>query len=102
MNDTIISSISSILEVLIATFGFVLAVKEYFKEKRRKAIRMFVEQITAYYSEEQEAIKWIENLSSTKIPNLQQKLRNRAVGNENNPLRIYPKLTPKQAESYLC
>ena len=102
MTETIIRSVSSILEVLIAVIGLLLAVREYFKEKRRKSTKMFVEQITAYYSEEQEAIKWIKELSPTEIPNLQQKLRKLAQDNENNPLRIYPKLTPKQAESYLC
>lgn len=102
MTETIIRSVSSILEVLIAVIGLLLAVREYFKEKRRKSTKMFVEQITAYYSEEQEAIKWIKELSPTEIPNLQQKLRKLAQDNENNPLRIYPKLTPKQAESYIC
>lgn len=102
MTETIIRSVSSILEVLIAVIGLLLAVREYFKEKRRKSTKMFVEQITADYSEEQEAIKWIKELSPTEIPNLQQKLRKLAQDNENNPLRIYPKLTPKQAESYIC
>ena len=47
-------------------------------------------------------MKWIESLSDKKIPKLQQQLRKRAAENENNAAALYPKMTPKQAESYLC
>lgn len=102
MTVTIIKSVCSIIEILIAVIGFSIGVKEYYKNKRSKASRRFVEQITAYYAEEQEAIKWINELSKERIPNLQTKLRKRAEENENNPARYYPNMTPKQAESYLC
>lgn len=102
MDNTLLQSICSIVEILIAVIGFSIAIKEYYKNKRSKAIRRFVEQITAYYAEEQEAIKWINELSKEKIPNLQTKLRKRAEENDNNPARLYPNMTPKQAESYLC
>lgn len=99
--NEILSSILSLLGIIIASLGLVIAVHEYIKNKRNKTIRLFVDQITAYYAEEQEAIKWIIELSQNKIPKLQEQLRKRAQDNENNPGRIYPNMTPKKAESYL-
>ena len=102
MDTEIIKAAASLLEVTITVIGFVLAIKEYYKNKRNKSLRLFADQITAYYYEEQEAMKWIESLSDKKIPKLQQQLRKRAAENENNAATLYPKMTPKQAESYLC
>lgn len=102
MKTELLSSITSIIEMLIAVSGFVLVLKEYYKTKRNKTKKMLAEQVIAYYSEEQEAIKWIEELSPDKIPNLQKELRKKAQNNEHNLNNIYPKLTAKQAEDYLC
>lgn len=91
------SDIASLVGTIIMTVGFVMAVKEYCTAKKNKTKRQLIEQIVAYYSEEQEAINWINDLSKDKIPNLQQKLRERAQNNANNPEKVYPKMTAKQA-----
>lgn len=96
-----LSSIMSLLGIIIASFGLVIAVHEYVKSKRNKIFRLFVDQIIAYYAEEQEAIKWIKELSPKEIPKLQEKLRKRAQENDINHGRVYPNMTPKKAESYL-
>ena len=93
-------SIVSLVEITIMVIGFVIAIKEYCSTKRNKTKEILVNQIIAYYSEEQEAIKWIEELSSDKIPNIQQKLREKAQNNEHNPDKIYPKMTASQAMAY--
>jgi len=61
-----------------------------------------VEQITTYYYKEQESLKWIEQLSDKRIPKLQLQLCQRDKDNENNAAALFPKMTPKQADSYLC
>lgn len=99
--NELLTSIMSLLGIIIASVGLVIAVHEYIKSKRNKTIRQFVDQITAYYAEEQEAIKWIAELSDNKIPKLQEELRKRAQKSEINPDKVYPKMTPKKAESYL-
>jgi predicted RNase H-related nuclease YkuK (DUF458 family) len=91
------SDIASLVETIIMIVGFVMAVKEYCTAKKYKTKRKLIEQIVAYYSEEQEAIKWINDLSQDKIPSLQQKLRERARNNDNNPEKVYHNMTAKQA-----
>ena len=108
METQICIAIVSLVEVVIMIIGFIIAAKEYFSTKRNETVNklnnqkeILINQIIAYYSEEQEAIKWINDISPQKIPNLQQKLREKAQNNENNPDKIYPKFTANKAMSFL-
>ncbi len=103
------------LSVFLSTFAviatcvtLVIALKEYFSTKREKAkikhskaMQDMAMQIIAFYCEEQEAIKWIMELSGEKYSDVKEELRNRAVLNEKNVFQTKPAMTPSKAKDFI-
>ncbi|MBO7210024.1 MAG: hypothetical protein J6V44_03305 [Methanobrevibacter sp.] len=94
----ILNMIAPIIEILIAVVGFCIAVREYCKNKFNKAKKELIEQVSAYYYEEQEAVEWICQLTGENSKKIKMELRKRAQNNVENINNIYPKLTSKEAE----
>lgn len=95
MND-----IRNIMELTICVLGVVIPlwilIKEHFDKKRTK----LAEQVIAYYCLQEEAIKWIKELSPNE-KKVKEQLRKRAQNNEDNNRHIYPDMAIKEAEKYL-
>ena len=94
----ILNLIAPIIEILIAVLGLSFAIREYYKNKLNKVKKELIEQIIAYYYEEQEAVEWICQLTGENSKKIKMELRKRAQNNVENTNNIYPKLTSKEAE----
>ena len=93
-------TIATLLETLIAVTGIILAVIFYVRQNKDKKLKALAKQICAYYAEEQEAIKWIAELTGDGNKKIQTELRNRAKENEfSNGER--PDMTSNGAGKYL-
>jgi len=97
----LLSSILSLLGIIIATTGFVMAVFEYFRNKRSKTVTYFAKQIIGFYSIEQEAIKWIHDLTKMNEQTIQRELRKRGEKNDNNLESVRPDMSASGARKYL-
>ena len=95
MNDT-----KELLELIICVLGVIIPlcmlIKEHFDKKRTNLAR----QVIAYYCLQEEAVKWIQELSPNE-KKVKEQLRKRAQNNEANNQRIYPDMAIKEAERYL-
>ncbi len=92
--------IKDILELIICVLGVIIPlcmlIKEHFDKKRTE----LAEQVIAYYYLQEEAVKWIKELSPYE-KKTKEALRKRAQNNEENNRHIYPDMTAKEAEIYL-
>lgn len=95
-----ICDFKDIIELTISVMGvvipLVMLIKEHYAKKRHK----LAEQVIAYYCLQEEAIKWIKELSPNE-KKVKEQLRQRAKANEQNFLKSYPKMTLKEASNYL-
>ncbi len=100
MENLTINDIKDILELIISVLGVIIPlcilIKEHFDKKRTKLAK----QVIAYYCLQEEAVKWIQELSPNE-KKVKEELRNRAENNEANNQRIRPTMAVKEAEKYL-
>jgi len=97
-----LSSIVNLISICIGVFGFVLAFFLYLKEKRNKKIKTLVDQVCAYYYEEDVAVKELQKLSPDKSEQkIKSDLRKKAKFHPDNTENLPPKLTDLEAKKYL-
>lgn len=101
MENINMNDIKDILELAICVMGVLiplcLVIIEHFDKKRTK----LAEQVIAYYCLQEEAVKWIKELSPEE-KKVKEQLRKRAQDNEENNRHIYPTMAVKEAEKHLC
>lgn len=99
---TIINTIEDHWDVFLTLLFGLFAWYIYCHEVKEKRILELSKQVIAYYSEEQEAVKEIEEaLKKENVKTIKTRLRNKAQSNENNLEKVYPSMTAKRARSYL-
>lgn len=92
--------VMDILELVICVLGVVIPLCVVIIEHYDKKKTQLAEQVIAYYYLQEEAIKWIKELSPNE-KKLKEALRKRAQNNEENNRHIYPDMSAKEAEKYL-
>lgn len=79
---------------LVATIvGIVLAFYIYHKERHNAKVKALAEQVIAYYSEENVAVKKLADLTGENPVTIQKKLRTEAVSDVNNKEGVRPTMT---------
>lgn len=97
-----IGLIITFLSFAITLTAFLFALWLYLRDKRNKIINNLAKQVMGYYSEEQEAMTEIARLTNKSCATIQKQLRTQAMSNGNNSYNVYPKMTAKETEKYLC
>lgn len=87
-------------EFCIAVLGVVvplcICIKEHYSKQRKE----LAEQVIAYWCLQEEAVKWISELSPDE-KKVKLTLRQRAQHNKDNVHRTYPKMALREAADYL-
>lgn len=95
-----IHDIKDILELVICVMGIVIPLVVLIKERSERKRRKLAEQVIAYYCLQEEAIKWIKELSPNE-KKVKEQLRQRAEASDLNILKAYPNMAIKEASDYL-
>lgn len=102
MTIEILKAIETILGLCITVFGFVFAFYLYLRDRRDKTLRNLAQQIVAYDIEEEEAVKWISELSKNdKTRNILIELKDRAQKSPENFKKVRPTYNKSHVIDYL-
>lgn len=91
-----ISDFKDILELVICIMGVIIPLVMLIKEHGDKKRRKLAEQVIAYYCLQEEAIKWIKELSPNE-KKVKERLRQRSAASQQNILNIYPNMAINEA-----